>query len=179
LELKLLADVGIVGLPNAGKSTLISKISSAHPKIADYPFTTLTPNLGVVNFKDFETFVVADIPGLIEGAHQGAGLGLKFLRHIERTRLLVILIDLSRFDYKNPGKDYQTIINEFKNYNPHLLEKPQIIALNKVDLLSGKKLPPELESYYQKLQTPFVAISAQTGEGIDSLLNLIRNTMSI
>jgi len=179
LELKLLADVGIVGLPNAGKSTLISKISSAHPKIADYPFTTLTPHLGVVNFENFETFVAADIPGLIEGAHQGAGLGLKFLRHIERTRILVILLDLVRIESNNPGKDYEIIINELKNYNPHLLEKPHIIALNKVDLLSSKSLLSGGEYYFHKLQIPFVAISALTGEGIDSFLKLIKNTLAL
>ncbi|MBW1679519.1 MAG: GTPase ObgE [Deltaproteobacteria bacterium] len=178
LELKLLADVGIVGLPNAGKSTLISKISSAQPRIADYPFTTLTPNLGVVNFENLETFVVADIPGLIKGAHQGAGLGLKFLRHIERTSILMFLLDLSRMDIQDPGKDYRIIINEFKNYDSRLLEKPQILALNKLDLLSSKSLPAELESYYRKLRIPFVAISALTGEGIDSLLKLIKSILA-
>ena len=177
LELKLLADVGIVGLPNAGKSTLISTISSAHPQIADYPFTTLTPHLGVVNFENFETYVVADIPGLIEGAHQGVGLGLKFLRHIERTNVLIILVDLSRVDREDPGKGYEIIINEFENYNPLLLKKPHIIALNKVDLLSSKSILTATESYFQKRRIPFVTISALTGEGIRSLLTVIKKTM--
>ena len=130
LELKLLADVGIVGLPNAGKSTLISRISSAHPQIADYPFTTLAPHLGVVNFENFETCVVADIPGLIAGAHQGAGLGLRFLRHIERTNMLVLVVDLGCVNEQDPGKDYKTILHEFENYNPLLLKKPRIVALS-------------------------------------------------
>ncbi|MFH0812886.1 MAG: GTPase ObgE [Pseudomonadota bacterium] len=178
LELKLLADVGIVGLPNAGKSTLISKISSAHPKIADYPFTTLTPHLGVVNFENVKTLVVADIPGIIKGAHQGAGLGLKFLRHIERTSLLVLLLDVSGIDVHDPGKDYHTIINEFHNYNPALLEKPHIIALNKLDLLPSQRLPSQLEAYYQTLKRPYVGVSALTGEGIDSLLTLMQTAIA-
>jgi GTP-binding protein len=177
LELKILADVGIVGLPNAGKSTLISKISSAHPQIADYPFTTLTPHLGVVQLEDLETYVVADIPGLIKGAHQGAGLGLKFLRHIERTNLLLILLDLSRVDRQAPGKDYEVIIDEFRNYNPLLLKKPQVIAFNKVDLLSSTSTLAATESYFQERRIPFATISALTGEGIPPLLTMIKETM--
>jgi len=177
LELKLLADVGIIGLPNAGKSTLISKISSAHPKIADYPFTTLTPNLGVVQGENFENFVVADIPGLIKGAHTGLGLGLKFLKHIERTSLLIFLLDLSHLDSDDPGRDYHIILTELENYNPILLKKPRIIALNKVDLLPHPVLPDNIESYYQKLTLPFLSLSAFTGEGIKKLLTLIKSTL--
>ena len=134
LELKLLADVGIIGLPNAGKSTLITKISSARPKIAGYPFTTLTPNLGVVAIDDATTFVVADIPGLIEGAHTGAGLGTQFLRHIERTRLLIHLVDAAEIDPEDPLKAYNTINNELSRYSPELAQKFQLVVLNKIDL---------------------------------------------
>jgi len=177
LELKLLADVGIIGLPNAGKSTLISKISSAHPKIADYPFTTLTPNLGVVQGENFENFVVADIPGFIKGAHNGSGLGLKFLKHIERTCLLIFLLDVSHLDEDDPGRDYAIILTELESYNFILLEKPRIIALNKLDLLSPPVLPDAIESYYKKLTVPFVSLSALTGEGIKKLLTLVKSTL--
>jgi GTP-binding protein len=177
LELKLLADVGIIGLPNAGKSTLISKISSAHPKIADYPFTTLTPNLGVVQGEHSENFVVADIPGLIEGAHSGSGLGLKFLKHIERTSLLIFLLDASHLDENDPGRDYTIILSELENYNPALMKKPRIIALNKVDLLSQPALPENIKSFYKKLSFPCVALSALTGDGIKKLLTLTKSTL--
>ena len=177
LELKLLADVGIIGLPNSGKSTLISKISSAHPKIADYPFTTLTPNLGVVQGENSENFVVADIPGLIEGAHSGSGLGLKFLKHIERTNLLIFLLDVSHLDSCDPGRDYTIILTELENYNPTLLKKPRIIALNKLDLLSPPVLSDDVKYYYKKLSFPFVSLSALTGEGIKKLLTLIKSTL--
>ncbi|HNR12177.1 MAG TPA: GTPase ObgE [Thermodesulfobacteriota bacterium] len=170
LELKLLAHVGLVGLPNSGKSTLISKISSAHPKIADYPFTTLTPHLGVVLFADFESMVVADIPGIIPGAHQGAGLGLRFLRHIERTSLLVFLIDAAALDPTNPGRDHGILTSECNSYSPDLLKRPQIIALNKMDMVPSGKLPPEEEAYYRSLGKPVVLVSARTGEGIPGLL---------
>ena len=139
LELKLLADVGIIGLPNAGKSTLIRAISSARPKIGNYPFTTLTPSLGVVQTDWAEPFVVADIPGLIEGAHKGTGLGIKFLRHIERTRILVHLIDISTIDLDNPLQAYHIINQELALYNQKLAEKPQIIVLNKMDLPDIRK----------------------------------------
>ena len=177
LELKLLADVGIIGLPNAGKSTLVSQITSANPKVAPYPFTTLNPQLGVVCSENLKTFVVADIPGIIKGAHQGTGLGLKFLRHIERTSLLMILLDSASLEPKDPGKDYKTIINELENFNPDLLKRPQIIVLNKLDLLSSDTVPPEVIRYYQNLGYPFTPISALTGEGIDKLLLLIKNSV--
>ncbi len=178
LELKLLADAGLVGFPNVGKSTLISAISSAHPQIADYPFTTLTPHLGVVHISEFETMVIADIPGIISGAHQGAGLGLRFLRHIERTNLLIILLDASLLSSEDPGRHYETITNECKSYNPALLEKPQVIALNKADLLSSQNLSPEVKLYYEKLGKPFVLISARTGKGVDKLLAAIRERLA-
>jgi len=137
LELKLIADVGLVGFPNAGKSTLISKISAAKPKIADYPFTTLEPNLGIVRYKDYESFTVADIPGIIEGAHQGKGLGIKFLRHIERTRILLFLIEVTSENYQ---KDFDTLYNELKKYSKKLIEKKILVALSKADLVNSDDL---------------------------------------
>ncbi|UCD77421.1 MAG: GTPase ObgE [Desulfobacterales bacterium] len=167
LELKLLADVGLIGLPNVGKSTLISVISSATPKIADYPFTTLSPNLGVVQPDQAESFVVADIPGLIEGAHKGAGLGIRFLRHIERTQILVHLIDASAIDPQNPLVSYVTINKELAQYNPMLTKKPQIIVLNKMDL-------PGTDQAAEAFQTAMndrrvLKISAATRKGIEQL----------
>ncbi|HEX9830175.1 MAG TPA: GTPase ObgE, partial [Thermodesulfobacteriota bacterium] len=139
LELKLLADVGIIGLPNAGKSTLISRISAARPKIADYPFTTLVPNLGVVSYDEGKTFVIVDIPGLIKGAHKGAGLGIKFLRHIERTRILIHLLDLSPLTERGPIEDYRLMNEELEAYSPELKKKPQVIVLNKIDITEAKE----------------------------------------
>lgn len=173
LELKLLADVGLIGYPNVGKSTLISKISAARPKIADYPFTTLEPNLGVVDFKG-ESFVAVDIPGLIEGAHQGVGLGLKFLRHIERTRLLVHLVDVSGFSGRDPYQDYLQINNELNLYRSNLAEKYQIVALNKIDQINSSDSQKLIESFRQKVSDKtIIPLSAATGEGIDHLLNEI------
>ncbi len=167
LELKLLADVGIIGLPNAGKSTLISVISSATPKIADYPFTTLTPTLGVVQAGWGEPFVVADIPGLIEGAHKGVGLGTRFLRHIERTRVLVHLIDISTIDPQNPLAGYETINRELASYSSQLMEKPRIVALNKLDLPDTKEA---VEAFLAAVKDREVLqISAVTRKGIDKL----------
>ncbi|MBW1841636.1 MAG: GTPase ObgE [Deltaproteobacteria bacterium] len=171
LELKLLADIGIIGLPNAGKSTLISTISAAHPKIGDYPFTTLTPCLGVVKTGWEEPFVVADIPGLIEGAHKGAGLGIRFLRHIERTRVLLHLIDVSSIDPENPLYAYNTINNELAMYNEAMMKKPQIVVLNKLDLPGAKKAAKIFLSAAKF--KPITFISALTGHGVDDLKSKI------
>ncbi|MFZ5596657.1 MAG: GTPase ObgE [Bacillota bacterium] len=169
LELKLLADVGLVGLPNAGKSSLISKISAATPKIADYPFTTLVPNLGMVRVDDGNSFVVADIPGLIEGAHAGSGLGHEFLRHVERTRILVHLVDVSPFPGRNAADDFRTVNRELSLYNPELVKKPMLVAANKIDMPGALEnlelLKKELGDRYEVL-----AISALTGEGVAALV---------
>jgi GTPase len=170
LELKLLADVGLVGFPNAGKSTLISTISAAKPKIADYPFTTLEPNLGVVDLGDFRTFVVADIPGLIEGAHEGAGLGDRFLRHVERTKLLLHLVDVSSASGRDPVSDYATVNRELRAYNPDLANRPQILVATKIDALDE---PERLESLRRQAEVdglPFFAISAVANEGTKELV---------
>jgi GTP-binding protein len=169
LELKLLADVGIIGLPNAGKSTLISVISSATPKIADYPFTTLTPTLGVVSAGWGEPFVAADIPGLIEGAHTGVGLGTRFLRHVERTRVLVHLIDASNLDPQDPLADYETINRELANYSPQLLAKPQIVTLTKMDLPGTKEAVKALKAAVQDREV--LQISAATRKGVKKLIS--------
>jgi GTPase len=178
-ELKLIADVGIIGFPNAGKSTLISRISSAKPKIADYPFTTLTPNLGVVKAAEFKSFVVADIPGLVKGAHQGIGLGIQFLRHIERTRLFVHLIDVSGVGSGNPVKDYQEINHELKMYDETNREKegffplsnrPQLVVFSKIDSLSETELKKMVTGFKTKTGITPSAISAVTGKGIEGLL---------
>ncbi len=174
LELKLLADVGIIGFPNAGKSTLISILSKAKPKIADYPFTTLTPVLGVLQLDDNDFIVLADIPGLIEGASEGAGLGHEFLRHIERTRFLIHLIDVSDFREMHPIEAFNKINKELEKYSPDLLTKPQIVVANKIDALSDKSILNELETYFKEKNVPFVAISLITRENIDKLINLIR-----
>ncbi len=172
LELKLLADVGLVGYPNAGKSTLISRISSARPKIADYPFTTLEPNLGVVSVGEWpheESFVVADIPGLIEGAHLGAGLGAQFLRHIERTRLLAHIVDVSDSSGRpDPVEDYKVIEAELKSFGHGLDEKRRIVVASKCDVANPEKLK-KLAAMAKRKKLPFYAISAVTGEGIDAL----------
>jgi GTP-binding protein len=170
LKLKLLADVGLVGYPNAGKSTLISVVSAAKPKIADYPFTTLTPNLGVVALSDDRSFVVADVPGLIEGAHEGHGLGHQFLRHIERTKVLVHLVDVSGASGRDPVEDFDTIRRELGLYNADLLKKPQLVAANKIDAVDEPKRITALEKRAKKLKLPFFKISAVTGEGVKELI---------
>ena len=171
LELKLLADVGIIGLPNAGKSTLIAAISSARPKIANYPFTTLTPSLGVVKTNRAEPFVVADIPGLIKGAHQGTGLGIKFLRHIERTRILIHLIDVSSIDPDDPLNQYRTINQELVMYDEKLVQKPQIVVLNKLDLPGVRKAAEIFQSALKDKKV--LLISALAGQGLEQLKSQI------
>jgi GTP-binding protein len=173
LELKLLADVGLIGYPNAGKSTLLSRISSAKPKIADYPFTTLVPNLGVVNREDHRPFVVADIPGLIEGASKGAGLGLTFLRHVERTRLLIHLLDISGGPSHLPVKDFQALNDELKAYDPLLQKKTQLVALNKIDLPSVRERATDIENQFEKMGYRLFLISGQTGEGLEELMKSV------
>jgi GTP-binding protein len=173
LELKLLADVGLVGFPNAGKSTFISTVSAARPKIADYPFTTLEPHLGVVDLGDFRTLVIADIPGLIEGAHQGAGLGDRFLRHIERTKLLLHLVDVSSVSGRDAISDYETVNRELASYNEELATRPQFVIATKIDALDE---PERLESLRQKAmqdRKPFFAISSATGNGVRELVNAV------
>lgn len=171
LELKLLADVGLVGFPNAGKSTFISTVSAAKPKIADYPFTTLEPNLGVVDLGDFSTFVIADIPGLIEGAHEGAGLGDRFLRHIERTKLLLHLVDLSSLSGRDAVSDYETVNRELAAYNPQLATRPQFVVGTKIDALQEQDRLEKLREQAEKDGRSFFAISSATGEGVKSLIN--------
>jgi GTP-binding protein len=167
LELKILADVGLVGFPNAGKSTLLSVVSAAKPEIADYPFTTLTPNLGIVKYRNHRSFVMADIPGIIEGAHEGRGLGLRFLRHIERNSLLLFMIPC---DSKDIEKEYRILLHELEEYNPELLDKKRILAVSKADLLDDE-LKSEIKRTIPEL--PFVFISSQTGEGIIRLKDMI------
>ena len=169
LELKLLADIGIVGFPNAGKSTLISRISAAKPKIADYPFTTLIPNLGVVSYGEHKTFVVADIPGLIEGAHTGVGLGIGFLKHIERTSILLYLIDVSPLEDRDPLNEFDILKNELKKYSPDLLEKPALIALNKIDTLSEEEQKEAAVQFKEKGHSVLL-LSAFVGTGIKELV---------
>lgn len=170
LELKLIADVGIVGFPNSGKSTLISVISAAKPKIADYPFTTLEPNLGIVQYKDFRSFTVADIPGIIKGAHKGKGLGLKFLRHIERTKILLFLIEITS---ENIERDFKILLNELEQYSKKLAVRKKLIALSKSDLLNKKDLDKILLNNFSTGKIPVVSISAVTNDGIPELLDKI------
>lgn len=165
LELKLLADVGIIGYPNVGKSTLISRISAARPKIADYPFTTLVPNLGTVKVGNF-SFVVADLPGLIEGAHKGVGLGHRFLRHAERTALLVHMVDIAAVEGHDPVRDFEAINDELRLYSPQLAQKPQLVVANKMDLPSARENLERCLPYWQKQGYEVFAISALTGEGV-------------
>jgi GTP-binding protein len=168
LELKLLADVALVGFPNAGKSTLISRLSAAKPKIADYPFTTLEPNLGVVQAGD-RTFVLADIPGLIEGAHEGHGLGVQFLRHIERTKLLVHLVDVSDFSGRDPAHDFDVILDELAQFNQEVAAKPMIVVASKIDACQDASRIQAVRDKASGHDLPFYAISSATGEGIEEL----------
>src|SRR5215467_13041117 len=171
LELKLLADVGLVGFPNAGKSTLISRISAARPKIADYPFTTLEPQLGVVSV-DHKSFVVADIPGLIEGAHLGHGLGIQFLKHIERTRLLLHLIDVSVENERDPVEEFKAIDSELSEYNPDLAKKKQMVVAAKMDIADVKKVQ-RLQRWCKKNNLELLKISSVTGDGLEELKHSI------
>jgi len=167
VELKLIADVGLVGLPNVGKSTLLGRLSAARPKIAEYPFTTLRPHLGIVRRGEYDSFVMADIPGLIEGAHRGKGLGIQFLRHIERTAALVFLIDCTS---PNADADFKTLEEELEHFNPKLLEKSRIVAVTKVDLVGDRERRPVIQAADH---VPVCYISAVTGEGLDGLLKAI------
>jgi len=179
LELKLIADVGLVGFPNVGKSTLISKISSARPVIADYPFTTLIPHLGVVDVGQDKSFVVADIPGLIEGAHQGHGLGDKFLKHIERTKILVHIVDVSAYSGRDPVNDYGVVMKELEAYSPELLKRPQIVAANKIDLLGEtKERLAAVKKLASRKRLPFFAISALKEKGLRELVSAIAKTLA-
>ncbi len=170
LELKSIADIGLVGFPNAGKSTLLSHISKARPKIASYPFTTLAPNLGIVPYKDFYSFVVADIPGLIEGAHTGKGLGHQFLRHVERTRVLAYILDVSE---ENPLEQLAILKNELKSYSQVLTQKPNLLILNKIDILGDEPLP------VFDLDIPVIPISAASGKGLDALKDAFYNIIQL
>ncbi len=173
LELKLLADVGLIGLPNAGKSTLLSVISSAKPKIADYPFTTLTPMLGVVKLENYKSFVVADIPGLIEGAHKGIGLGFQFLRHVERTSILLHLIDISETGAGDPVENLEKINKELEMYSPELMKKPQEVVGTKLDIVGNRVRLDRLERYCKKKKIEIFPVSAATGDGIRRLLSYL------
>ena len=168
LELKLLADVGLVGFPNAGKSTLISRISAARPKIADYPFTTLVPNLGVAQVND-RSFVVADIPGLIEGAHTGSGLGMQFLKHVERTKLLVHLVDVSELTGRDPANDFEIILKELRSFRPDMLEKPMLVVASKIDVAQDPERVESVRHAAQEHGMEFFEISSVTGQGIEEL----------
>ncbi|MEE8574672.1 MAG: GTPase ObgE [Thermodesulfobacteriota bacterium] len=173
MELKLLADVGIIGFPNAGKSTFIARVSAAKPKVADYPFTTLTPNLGVVKFGEYGSFVLADIPGLIEGAHSGKGLGTRFLKHIERTSFFMHMLDLSPETGREPTEDFEIINKELKAFNPELAERPQIVVLNKIDLTEAREKLPELLKFFEVQGIKVFTLSAVTGEGMDDIIKYV------
>lgn len=178
LELKLLADVGLIGMPNAGKSTLLSRISAARPKIADYAFTTLQPQLGIVELENYRRFVVADIPGLIEGAHKGVGLGDEFLRHIERTKLLVHLLDVSPLASSNPADAYYIVRNELIQYNPSLAEKPEIVIANKMDLLDTEAGIRCIQTLEEKISKPICPVSMVMGRNINTLIRMIVSALN-
>ena len=177
LELKLLADVGLIGFPNVGKSTFLSKVTSATPKIANYHFTTIEPNLGVVTSKYGDSFVIADIPGIIEGASDGVGLGIQFLRHIERTRLLLHFIDVSGTEGRDPVKDYQVINDELKDYSEKLSHRTQIIVANKSDIAQDDDNYKKLADIAEKNGQKIFKISAATGEGVEELMNYVSKTL--
>src|SRR5499427_1000028 len=170
LELKLLADIGLVGFPNAGKSTLIARVSAARPKIADYPFTTLTPNLGVVRLGEDRSFVVADVPGLIEGAHRGQGLGHQFLRHLERTKVLVHVVDVSGASGRDPASDLDVVRRELELFRPELAAKPQLVAANKIDAVDDPERARRLERRAGELKLPFFRVSGASGAGVSELV---------
>ncbi len=174
LELKVLADVGLVGFPNAGKSTLVSTLSAARPEIADYPFTTLVPQLGMVSYRDHKSFVVADIPGIIEGAHEGRGLGHRFLRHIERNATLLFMIPCIT---ENIRKEYEILVNELRQYNPELLDKPRVLAITKIDLIDAE-IVEMLRREEVPQDIPVVFISAVAEQGIDELKDVLWTTMN-
>ncbi|RYG42538.1 GTPase ObgE [bacterium] len=175
LELKLIADIGLIGLPNAGKSTLISRISSSKPKIADYPFTTIVPNLGVVKFRD-ETFVVADMPGLIQGASEGIGLGHQFLRHVQRNRVLVHVVEGAPIDESDPVANYELIEEELRLYSQEIFDRPRIIALSKIDVIPSDQFN-ELRERFEKFGLPLFPVSAVTGQGLERLLDAMSETL--
>jgi GTP-binding protein len=180
LELKLIADVGLVGFPNVGKSTLISQISAAKPIIADYPFTTLTPNLGVVDVGEFQSFVVADIPGLIEGAHKGHGLGIRFLRHVERTKVLVHIVDVSPYTQRDPVQDYGAVLEELKAFTADLIKRPHILVANKIDLLGENNSRLEgLRRLAAREKLPFYAISAVKRKGLKELIKAMADELGL
>ena len=174
LELKLLADVGLVGFPNAGKSTLLSVLSAARPEIADYPFTTLVPNLGVVAYRDYKSFVMADIPGIIEGASQGKGLGLRFLRHIERNSILLFMIPATADDIR---KEYNTLVNELREFNPELMDKTRILAITKIDLVDDDTLMQVKKTVPAKVAVTYVSSVSQ--RGLNELKDLIWENLTI
>lgn len=174
LELKLIADVGLVGFPNSGKSTLISKISSAKPKIADYPFTTLEPNLGIVKYKEFQSFTVADIPGIIEGASQGKGLGHQFLRHIERTRIILFLIEITSENFQN---DFNILMNELKSYSPKLIQKKIFVSLSKSDLIDSDSISEVSRFRFKGIKDKPLIFSSITGQGLDKLLDKLWDSL--
>ena len=173
LELKLMADVGLLGLPNAGKSSLISKVSAARPKIADYPFTTMVPSLGVVPYKGYRSFVMADIPGIIEGAHDGAGLGHRFLKHLERSGILLHLVDISWMPERDPRAEYESINHELALFSPELAAKKQIVVITKIDLPQTRAELPAIKSWFEAEGVTVFPVSSATGEGVDLLLDEI------
>lgn len=173
LELKLMADVGLLGLPNAGKSSLISKISAARPKIADYPFTTMVPNLGVVPYKNYRSFVMADIPGIIEGAHEGAGLGHRFLKHLERSGILLHLVDISWIPDRDPKTEFTAVCRELALFSPELAAKEQVVVITKTDLPKTQEHLAEMKSWFEGQGIKVFPISSATGEGVEQLLDEI------